>query len=79
MRRTRLIWNNKAEAGDVRNRGESGDTQNNLNDSGTPTSVSLQGLLAVIDNAIEIDFGTGGIGGSPNSTTADGYYTLTFS
>ncbi len=54
-------------------------TQNNLTDSGTPTPVSLQGLLSVIDNAIEIDFGTGGIGGNPNATAADGYYTLSFS
>ncbi len=54
-------------------------TQNNLTDSGTPASVSLKGLLAVIDNAIEIDFGTGGIGGNSSTTTADGYYTLTFS
>ncbi len=53
-------------------------TQYNLNGGGTGTPVSLQGLLAVIDNAIEIDFGTGGIGGNPSTTTADGYYTLTF-
>ncbi len=32
----------------------------------------------VIDNAIEIDFGAGGIGGNPGTTAADGYYTLSF-
>ncbi len=58
-------------------------TQNNLNDSGTPTPVSLKGLLSVIDNAIEIDFGTGGvdptgINNANNSTAADGYYALSF-
>ena len=36
-------------------------TQYNLNGGGTPTPVSLKGLLEVIDNAIEIDFGSGGI------------------
>ena len=32
----------------------------------------------MIDNAIEIDFGAGGIGGNPGTTTADGYYALSF-
>ena len=49
-----------------------------LNGGGTGTPVSLQGLLTVIDNAIEIDFGTGGIGGNPATTAADGYYALSF-
>ncbi len=53
-------------------------TQYNLNGGGPPTPVSLKGLLDVIDNAIEIDFGPGGIGGNPSTTTADGYYTLSF-
>ncbi len=58
-------------------------TQYGLDGSGAGTPVSLQGLLTVIDNAIEIDFGTGGIDptGVANAnatTTADGYYTLTF-
>ena len=30
----------------------------------------------MIDHAIEIDFGAGGIGGNPLSTTADGYYEI---
>ena len=30
----------------------------------------------MIDHAIEIDFGSGGIGGSPNTTAADGYYEV---
>jgi hypothetical protein len=42
------------------------------------TRVSLQSpaMLNVIDHAIEIDFGAGGIGGVPGSTAADGYYEL---
>jgi hypothetical protein len=32
--------------------------------------------LRVLDHAIEIDFGSGGIGGDPESTAADGYYEL---
>jgi RHS repeat-associated protein len=58
-------------------------TQYNLNGGGTPTPVSLKGLLEVIDNAIEIDFGTGGIdptgvSNANNTTTPDGYYALSF-
>ena len=30
----------------------------------------------MIDHAIELDFGANGIGGSPNTTAADGYYEL---
>ena len=30
----------------------------------------------MIDHAIEIDFGSGGIGGNPNTTAADGYYEV---
>jgi len=37
---------------------------------GSPT------VLSVIDHAIEIDFGSGGIGGNPNTTAADGYYEV---
>ena len=33
-------------------------------------------MLDVIDHAIEIDFGSGGIGGNPNTTAADGYYEV---
>ena len=32
----------------------------------------------MIDNAIEIDFGAGGIGGNAGTTAADGYYALSF-
>jgi hypothetical protein len=32
--------------------------------------------VAVIDHAIELDFGAGGIGGNPNTTAADGYYEI---
>ncbi len=53
-------------------------TQYNLNGGGTGVPVSLAGLLNVIDNAIEIDFGAGGLGDSPGTTSADGYYTLSF-
>jgi hypothetical protein len=47
-----------------------------LSGTGTPTRVSLPTTLKVIDHAIEIDFGAGGIGGAPNSNAADGYYEL---
>ncbi len=30
----------------------------------------------MIDHAIELDFGASGLGGSPSTTTADGYYEL---
>ncbi len=53
-------------------------TQYNLNGGGTGAPVSLNGLLNVIDNAIEIDFGVGGIGGNSGTTDADGYYVLSF-
>ena len=33
-------------------------------------------IFDVIDHAIEIDFGASGIGGSPNTTAADGYYEV---
>ena len=54
-------------------------TRYGLDGSGSGTSVSLKGLAEVIDNAIEIDFGANGLGGSPNTTAADGYYALSFS
>ena len=66
------------EQPDDRNPAELTLTQYNLNGSGAGTPVSLKGLLEVIDNAIEIDFGTGGIGGNAGTTTADGYYALSF-
>jgi len=49
--------------------------------NGTPmskTAVSLSSSTSfqVIDHAIEIDFGKGGIGGNPNTTAADGYYEV---
>ncbi len=33
-------------------------------------------MLSVIDHAIEINFGSGGIGNSPTTTTPDGYYEV---
>ena len=54
-------------------------TQYNLNGTrGGGRRCRSKGLLEVIDNAIEIDFGAGGIGGNPGTTAADGYYALTF-
>ena len=48
--------------------------------AGSKTAVSLSGVSAtVIDHAIELDFGTYGIGdvsGSNNTTAVDGYYEL---
>ena len=46
-------------------------------DASSKTAVSLANAnVSVIDHAIEIDFGSGGIGGNPNTTAADGYYEL---
>ncbi len=52
--------------------------QYDLNDdASSKTAVSLSGVnVAVIDHAIELDFGASGLGGSPNTTTADGYYEI---
>ena len=46
-------------------------------DASSKTPVSLANVnVSLIDHAIELDFGTNGLGGSPNTTTADGYYEL---
>ncbi len=52
--------------------------QYDLNDdASSKTAVSLSGVTAqVIDDAIELDFGAGGLGGSPTTTAADGYYEV---
>ena len=52
--------------------------QYDLNDdASSKTPVSLANVnVSLIDHAIELDFGTNGLGGSPNTTTADGYYEL---
>jgi len=44
--------------------------------SQTPVPLSSPTIFDVIDHAIEIDFGAGGIGGKPNTTAADGYYKV---
>ncbi len=44
--------------------------------SKTPVALSSPTMLSVIDHAIEINFGAGGIGNSPTSTAADGYYEV---
>ncbi len=44
---------------------------------GSKTAVSLQGVTAtVIDHAIELDFGTAGLGGNASTSAGDGYYEL---
>ena len=53
----------------------------NLDGSGSGTPVPLNSsssptILDVLDHAIEIDFGSGGILGTPNTTAADGYYKV---
>lgn len=46
-------------------------------DASSKTVVSLSGVTAsVIDHAIELDFGTAGVGGNANTTAGDGYYEL---
>ncbi len=52
--------------------------QYDLNDdASSKTAVSLSGVsVSLIDHAIELDFGANGLGGSPTTTAADGYYEL---
>jgi hypothetical protein len=51
--------------------------QYDLSDTSSKSPVSLSGVnVSLIDHAIELDFGANGLGGSPNTTTADGYYEL---
>jgi Dockerin type I domain len=46
-------------------------------DASSKAAVPLAGVTAsVIDHAIELDFGTAGLGGNASTTTADGYYEL---
>ena len=46
-------------------------------DASSKTAVPLSGVTAtVIDHAIELDFGTAGLGGNANTTAGDGYYEL---
>ncbi len=47
-------------------------------DASSKMAVPLQSSTAfiVLDHAIEIDFGAGGLGGNSNTTAADGYYEL---
>ena len=46
-------------------------------DASSKTAVSLSGVnVEVIDHAIELDFGASGLGGSPTTTAADGYYEI---
>ncbi len=40
------------------------------------TPISVTGLLSVVDHAIEFNFGALGLGGSPDSTSGDGYYEI---
>lgn len=47
-----------------------------LDGSGTGDPISLSGQLEAIDQALEFDFGPGGIGGDPLSSSGDGYYQL---
>jgi hypothetical protein len=47
----------------------------NLNGRGS-TTILLAGLLHVVDQAIEIDFGALGLGGNPSSTRGDGHYEI---
>ncbi len=52
--------------------------QYDLNDDASSKApVSLANVnVPLIDHAIELDFGANGLSGSPNTTTADGYYEL---
>jgi hypothetical protein len=49
-----------------------------LDGGGAGTPVSLSGKLFKHGARLEIDFGNLGLGGSPNSIAADGYYVLQF-
>lgn len=41
-----------------------------------PMPIPLTGVVHVVDHAIELDFGAGGIGGNPNSFAGDGSYEI---
>ncbi len=46
-------------------------------DASSKGAVSLAGVnVHVLDHAIELDFGSAGLGSSPNTTAADGYYEV---
>ncbi|MEM9586567.1 MAG: SdrD B-like domain-containing protein [Planctomycetota bacterium] len=51
-------------------------TRRELDGSGPAVDVPLSTLVSASGNALEIDFGEGGIGGNRNSNVGDGYYEL---
>ncbi len=51
-------------------------TQFDLNGLGGISQTLSASMVQIIGQTIEIDFGTGGIGGNPNSNVGDGYYGL---
>jgi VCBS repeat-containing protein len=42
----------------------------------SPVNVSLAGKFVVVGNRVTVNFGASGIGGNRNSTTGNGYYSL---
>jgi hypothetical protein len=48
----------------------------NLDGSGSGTLVDLASKLKLLDHVLELDFGSLGLGGSPATNAADGYYKL---
>ena len=71
-----LMFNESASLDSLISGNEIHLVKHNLNGGGS-TPVSLTGLLHVVDQAIEIDFGALGLGGNPGSTRGDGYYEIT--
>lgn len=47
-----------------------------IDGSGNGEVIDLAGHLAATDRVLQLDFGTGGLGGNGNSLAADGYYAL---
>src|SRR5205823_4042404 len=47
-----------------------------LDGTGSGQSVDLAGKINLLDQVMELDFGTLGLGGDPSSNAADGYYKL---
>jgi len=50
-----------------------------LDGSGTPQTVDMSmATIRAVDHVLEFDFGPGGLGGNPQSYSANGYYELAF-
>jgi hypothetical protein len=70
-----ISTSDNALAADIVTKGRIKLIRADLNGNGLD-EISLNGLLSIDGTKVSIDFGTAGIGGSRNTSAADGYYTL---